>query len=322
VEEINSLQFNDMRINILSFLLLIGMASFAQTTAGVTDSTGKGGNYFTRRVEKEKKIVADSIRIEGYWRDFHFRKPNEKSKGFSLVFVMHGSGGSGPAMMKRVPEFDGISDQEKMIVVFPSGYKNFWNECRKKSTAEANAIDINEQAFFQGMINYFVKKYGIDREKVFAVGTSGGGHMAFKLGMTMPSAFKAITAIVANLPDTNNLDCTPAGIPMNVMIVNGTEDKTNPYNGGEVILGSGNFGFVRSSERTLQYWADLAGYAGAPAKKLLPDLDPKDGKRIETYRYSGGKKEVVLLKVIGGKHDYPGDINVHRYAWEFFKSVQ
>ena len=235
---------------------------------------------------------------------------------------MHGSGGSGPAMMKRVPEFDGISDQEKMIVVFPSGYKNFWNECRKKSTAEANAIDINEQAFFQGMINFFVKKYGIDREKVFAVGTSGGGHMAFKLGMTMPSSFKAITAIVANLPDTNNLDCTPSGLPMNVMIVNGTEDKTNPYNGGEVILGSGNFGFVRSSERSLQYWADLAGYKGAPTKTLLPDLDPKDGKRIETYSHSGGKKEVVLLKVIGGKHDYPGDINVHRYAWEFFKSVQ
>jgi hypothetical protein len=61
---------------------------------------------------------------------------------------------------------------------------------------------------------------------------------------------------------------------------------------------------------------------GAPTKALLPDLDPKDGKRIETYSHSGGKKEVVLLKVIGGKHDYPGDINVHRYAWEFFKSVQ
>lgn len=311
-----------MRIIILFFFLLNGMVSFAQANAGVIDTSSSGGNYFLRRVEKEKKIVADSIGIEGYWRNFHFRKPNEKSKGFSLVFVMHGSGGSGPAMMKRVPEFDGISDQEKMIVVFPSGYKNFWNECRKKSTAEANAIDINEQDFFQGMINYFVKKYGIDREKVFAVGTSGGGHMAFKLGMTMPSSFKAITAIVANLPDTNNLDCAPSGMPMNVMIVNGTEDKINPYNGGEVILGSGNFGYVRSSERSLQYWADLAGYTGLPAKTLLPDLDPKDGKRIEEYSYSGGKKEVKLLKVIGGKHDYPGDINVHRYAWEFFKSVQ
>lgn len=311
-----------MRNIVMAFLLLSGMSSFAQTSAGIADTTRSGGNYFTRRVEKEKKIVADSIRIEGYWRNFHFRKPNEKSKGFSLVFVMHGSGGSGPAMMKRVPEFDGIADQEKMIAVFPSGYKNFWNECRKKSTAEANAIDINEQDFFQGMINYFVKKYGINREKVFAVGTSGGGHMAFKLGMAMPSAFKAITAIVANLPDTNNLDCAASGLPMNVMIVNGTEDKTNPYMGGEVILGSGNFGYVRSSERTLQYWADLAGYSGSPVKKELPDLDPKDGKRIEAYSHSGGKKEVVLLKVIGGKHDYPGDINVHRYAWEFFKSVQ
>lgn len=311
-----------MRNIVLAFLLLSGMISFVQASAGVVDSIHADGNYFTRRVEKNKKIIDDSIRIEGYWRSFHFRKPNVKSKGFSLVFVMHGSGGSGPVMMKRVPEFDGIADQEKMIAVFPSGYKNFWNECRKKSTAEANAIDINEQAFFQGMINYFVKKYGIDREKVFAVGTSGGGHMAYKLGMTMPSAFKAITAIVANLPDTNNLDCAPSGIPMNVMIVNGTEDKTNPYMGGEVILGSGNFGFVRSSERSLQYWADLAGYTGAPAKTLLPDLDPKDGKRIEEYSYSGGKKEVKLLKVIGGKHDYPGDINVHRHAWGFFKSVQ
>jgi polyhydroxybutyrate depolymerase len=310
-----------MRNIILFFFMLNGTASFAQANAGVNDTSGIGGNYFTRRVEKEKKIVADSIRIEGNWRNFHFRKPNEKSKGFSLVFVMHGSGGSGPAMMKKVPEFDGISDQEKMMVVFPSGYKNFWNECRKKSPSEANAIDINEQAFFQGMINYFVKKYGIDRKKVFAVGTSGGGHMAYKLGLTMPAAFKAITAIVANLPDTNNLDCIASGAPMNVMIVNGTEDKTNPYMGGEVILGSGNFGFVRSSERSLQYWADLAGYTGLPTKTLLPDLDPKDGKRIETYRYSGGKKEVVLLKVIGGKHDYPGDINVHRYVWEFFKSV-
>jgi polyhydroxybutyrate depolymerase len=104
--------------------------------------------------------------------------------------------------------------------------------------------------------------------------------------------------------------------------VNGTEDKTNPYNGGEVILGSGNFGHVRSSERTLQYWAELAGYTGLPTKTSLPDLNPKDGKRIEAYSYTGGKKEVKLLKVIGGKHDYPGDINVHLYAWEFFKSVQ
>lgn len=270
---------------------------------------------------QEDAIIADSINVEGRYRSFHFRKPNVKSKGFSLVFVMHGSGGSGPSMMQRVKEFDRIADQENMVTVFPSGYKNFWNECRKKSTAEANALDVNEQAFFQGMINYFVRTYEIDRQQVFAVGTSGGGHMAYKLGLTMPSAFRGITAIVANLPDTNNMDCMETKQPMNVMIINGTEDKTNPYNGGEVILGSGNFEHVRSSERTLHYWADLAGYTGDAERRMLPDLDPNDGKRIEEYSYRTGKKSVVLLKVLGGKHDYPGDINVHLYAWNFFKEI-
>lgn len=29
---------------------------------------------------------------------------------------------------------------------------------------------------------------------------------------------------------------------------------------------------------------------------------------------------MTLLKVVGGKHDYPGDLDVYLYAWEFFKS--
>ncbi|HEY5919551.1 MAG TPA: poly(3-hydroxybutyrate) depolymerase, partial [Chryseolinea sp.] len=68
------------------------------------------------------------------------------------------------------------------------------------------------------------------------------------------------------------------------------------------------------------YWSDLAGYRGDPMKTALPDTDPNDGKTIERYTYKeNGKAEVTLLKVIGGKHDYPNDIDVHVEAWEFFK---
>jgi polyhydroxybutyrate depolymerase len=52
----------------------------------------------------------------------------------------------------------------------------------------------------------------------------------------------------------------------------------------------------------------------------LPDTDPADGKTLERYTFKKkGKPEVVLLKVIGGKHDYPSDIDVHEEAWKFFK---
>jgi len=268
----------------------------------------------------QSQILADSIKIDGHYRVFHFNKP-QQIKNHSLVFVLHGSGGNGKQMMERASKMNEISSNEKFIAVFPTGYKNYWNECRKIAPSSANIENINEEAFFIQMIKYFKKYYQIDDAKVFAVGTSGGGHMAYKLGLTMPNSFRAITAIVANLPDSNNLDCPQMLKPMNVLIINGTEDKTNPYDGGEVILGSGNFGNVRSTDRTFQYWADLAGYTGTSTKTNLPDTDPSDGKTIEKYSFTGNTKSVVLLKVIGGKHNYPNDIDVHHYAWDFFKST-
>ena len=144
--------------------------------------------------------------------------------------------------------------------------------------------------------------------------------MAYKLALTMPEKFKAVTAIIANLPDTNNLDCIEVKRPISVMIINGTEDPLNKYDGGMMISGNVTFGYVRSTERTFSYWATLAGYTGDPAKESLPDTDPTDGRTIERYTYKQkGKPEVVLLKVIGGKHDYPKDIDVHEEAWNFLK---
>lgn len=81
-----------------------------------------------------------------------------------------------------------------------------------------------------------------------------------------------------------------------------------------------NLGFVRSTDRTFQYWSSLAGYKRKPKMQALPDTDPTDGKTIERYTFSKkGKPEVTLLKVIGGHHDLPNDINVYLEAWAFFK---
>jgi polyhydroxybutyrate depolymerase len=87
-----------------------------------------------------------------------------------------------------------------------------------------------------------------------------------------------------------------------------------------MFVSNASFGVVHSTEGSFNYWSSLAGYKGSPEKTLLPDTDPTDQKTIESYTY---KKEnqpaVTLLKVIGGKHDYPGDIDVYVYAWNFFK---
>jgi len=262
------------------------------------------------------QVVTDSILIDGHYRTFHFNLPLKNSKNASLIFILHGSGGNGLKSMKGASKLLNIASEDNLLVLFPDGYLKNWNECRKNAPAQANVENIDENTFFTKMIDYCKSKYLINSNKIFAIGTSGGGHMVYKLAMTMPEKFKAITAIVANLPDATNMDCVEKKIPIAVMIINGTNDLTNPYNGG---ISAKNKGLVVSTDATFHYWAAINGYEGAPSKEDLPDLE-SDGKTIEKYTFKEkGKPEVVLLKVINGEHNNPKDIDVFLESWNFFK---
>ncbi len=267
--------------------------------------------------------VKDSLLIEGHYRTFQYNLPATDISQGSLMFIMHGSGGSSNDMLKHSTQLEQRSAAEKLLLVYPDAYLHYWNECRKYSTAMANKIDINEAAFFNAMIDYFVNKFHISREHVFAAGFSGGGHMAYKLGLTMPGIIKGIAAIVANLPDTASCDCVKANKALPVLIINGTDDPVNPFKGGEMFVNNASFGVVLGSQKSFRYWASLAGYRGEPVTGLLPDTDTSDHKTIERFSFSQpGKPPVCLLQVNGGHHDYPGDIDVYVYAWNFFKATE
>jgi polyhydroxybutyrate depolymerase len=234
--------------------------------------------------------------------------------------MLHGSGGTGKDMMAPSAGLQKIASSENLLLVYPDGYKHYWNECRKGATSEANQKDINEQGFFAGMIKYLGAKFDINTRSFFAIGLSGGGHMAYKLGMTMPEEFKAISAIVANLPDTLNMDCGDGKKPLAVMITNGTADPLNHYEGGDIIINGNNWGAIRSTERTFNYWSRLAGYKGKPSVSILPDADTTNGQTIVKYTYRNlNKPEVTLYKVKGGVHAFPKDMDVFLESWKFFK---
>ena len=267
-------------------------------------------------LQAQPQLISDSVQIDGRYRTFHFYKP--VSANSSLVFILHGSGGTGKQMIPNTVKLQEKSIVKNILLAYPDGYKKYWNECRKAASSLANKENIDENKFFDAMIVYFKTRYQINPKQVFGIGTSGGGHMCYKLAMTMPEKITAIVALIANLPDDDNMDCMDRKIAVPVMIVNGTADGLNPYEGGMMQAGDLILGKVRSTSRTFQYWAGLAGYNGEPLKESLPDTDPSDGKTIERYTYKQtGKAEVTLLKVIGGKHDYPNDIDVHLEGWEF-----
>ena len=222
--------------------------------------------------------------------------------------------------MKTAANQKALTKKEPLFLVYPEGYKRYWNECRKEATSEANRENINEQAFFTAMHRYFEKNHQVNGEQFFVIGLSGGGHMAYKLAMTLPGTCKAISAIVANLPDTTNLDCAEAKKPVAVMIANGTDDDLNPHTGGRMIMSGVSWGHVRSTERSFRYWAGLAGYKGQPVKEELVDRDPTNKQSITRYTFQKrGKPEIALLQVNGGGHAFPLDLDIFLESWAFFK---
>jgi polyhydroxybutyrate depolymerase len=152
------------------------------------------------------------------------------------------------------------------------------------------------------------RDHGINPKRVFATGHSNGGHYAFRLALEQPEEVAGIAAISASLPTADNTVCQAAGKEIPVMIINGTSDPMNPYEGGKVAMWGllASRGTVTSSEASAAYFAGLGGALAAPQVERLPQVDPSDASWVErkTWRSARGI-EVVLLSVHGGGHVVP-----------------
>jgi len=132
--------------------------------------------------------------------------------------------------------------------------------------------------------------------------------MSIRLALEVPSRFRAVAAVSANVPTPENFKCKPAGLGApgtSVMIMNGTKDPLVPFNGGESNL-LGLFykgGNVRSSRESGQYFADLNHLVGTPATKQTPVVD---GVSVEQFFWRNDSKvEVELVAIHGGGHGIP-----------------
>lgn len=294
-------------------------------------------SHFLFSQEPYKNVQADSLRIGEYNRTFLFHKPSNLSKKPKLLFVLHGSGGSGKLMNQFTDGWFGKLADERgdVIVVYPNGYKNHWNECRKEANFEANLLNIDDNSFFKAMINYFIKNYGINKNQVFVVGHSNGGHEVFKLAKEMPQYFKKYAAVSANLPIPSNDDCVDSKKSVSMMVINGTGDGINPYNGGEVKMSGGaKRGSVVSTDETMKYWANLANIDFSNASKFdYPDTDKEDGATATLYKVTKKKIDIRLIKVENGGHvlsipmatkppanmgKFIQDINMAKVIFEYF----
>jgi len=305
-------------------LLLAGLASWGLLPKGVPEPALPG------------RLVSGELVHDGRTRTWHAYLPARREPHPALVFVLHGSRGDwAQARGGYGFDFDRLAEKAGFIPVYPDGFEGHWNDCRKAGPYAANRLNIDDVGFLRALLASFEKDQGVDPARVFATGISNGGQMALRLALEAPNLVRAVAPVVASLPAGGNLDCKQAGRPVSILIMNGTADPMNPWKGGDVALYGliGNRGAVLSSEDSIDYFRDIAGYTGPPEVTALPDLVSDDDSTVEVRRWHApGKREVVLYVIRNGGHNAPHpdlrvprllgptnhDISAAREIWRFF----
>jgi polyhydroxybutyrate depolymerase len=286
---------------------------------------------------------ADSLRVDALQRTFIFYVPDRLSSHPKLIVVLHGSGMAAkemPLIMGR--QLERFADSARnFIVVYPQGYLKYWNDCRKSATYAAKLDHVDDVLFLVKMIHYFTDNYHVDDKAVFAAGYSNGGEMCFKLAKETPGLFKGFATVSANLPVGTNDDCAGTGQPVSIMLINGTSDPVDPYNGGVINLPDGkNRGAVISADSSVQYWKRLAHCdTTTPNIYHYPDINKDDQSTAVAFDYpcSPTGKKIKFVKIINGGHIIPNpgfdhwprglgtvnrDINAPLIIYDFFMTCQ
>ena len=251
-------------------------------------------------------LTKASIQWDGLKRTYRTYLPKGLGKGAPVVVVLHGSGQNGAQIRVETGYgFERLADQYGFALVFPDAYTFDWNDCSVAGDYTANGKNVDDVGFLSALVDTLASEIGADRSRVFATGVSAGGFMSLRLALEAPSRFRAIAAVSANVPASENFKCKPTGQGTSVMIMNGTSDPLVPYAGGEVSL-LGLFykgGSVRSSLQSAQYFVDLNQITGAPvsARRLA-----SDGVAVDRQLWrKDAKVEVELVAIQGGGHGMP-----------------
>lgn len=262
--------------------------------------------------ETPPQTDADTIALSvgGMTRHFILYAPPNLKDGSPLLIAYHPSSSSAAKMRNMSgAALERLARKYGFAVAYPNGYEGHFNDCRRAATYHARTKNIDDIGYTRAIIDDVVGRYQIDRSRVYALGYSNGGHMALRLALQTPDMIAGIIAISANLPVPENNDCKISdGRSVSVVLIEGTKDKINPYQGGEVtIYGMDSRGAVMSAQDSALWFAkryDLAELSKVPAPLKVGNLT------ASWQEWENSTSKVSLITIEGGGHTIPqGDMD-------------
>lgn len=233
-----------MRFHRSAWLLVAGVialsacASTAPSSDDTTTTSSINSVTSTQTTEVTTSAIPDGYEAittaDGRTRTFRVVDLAEGEPA-PLLFVLHGFGGTAEGLRQYVDLESRLSAlvDEGVIVVYPNGsgsdegLPQSWNAGGCCPFAIYDMVD--DVAFFDELLDVIEARYEIDERRVWVVGHSNGGMMAYRLACQLSSRVTAIGVAAGALMIDQ---CSPTR-PVSALHLHGDLDAVVPVAGGE-----------------------------------------------------------------------------------------
>ncbi len=226
-------------------------------------------------------------------------------KKWPLVLVLHGYGASG-LVQSAFLGVEARATQYGYVTLAPDGTRDpggslFWNAT--PACCDFGNVKVDDVAYLTGLIDAAIKDLAVDPARVYVVGHSNGGFMAYRLACEKSEKITAIAVIAG----ATNPDPTVCGTPkaVNVLHIHGTNDDTIKYDGGTLTISGFGGAAYPSAKDSMSQWLTRNGCGTTSTSTGTGDFDMSvAGEETERLSYTGCPSGIVVdhWKMNGAKH--------------------
>ncbi|WP_250289603.1 alpha/beta hydrolase, partial [Frankia sp. CiP1_Cm_nod1] len=199
------------------------------------------------------------------------------ARPFPLVIALH-SLDNDSTEPQSLWGFEALTGSAGFAVAYPDALNTSWNAgtCCGRSAAE----QVDDVGWLRALISHLEQHYPIDRQRVFLVGFSNGGMIAYRYACEHAGEIAGIAVVAASLQTAG---CAPAK-PVTVVAIHGQLDERVPYAGEawSETLGTP----LRSARESL---SPFRASAGCPEPSLPRDTFTVGGDGIAVGSAAGGQ---------------------------------
>ena len=280
-----------------------GDTSKAEIIAYLKETEGPEKNKSRQKSDSEKRDCENSnekgsckLIENNKQREYQLHVPSsyDRTQPHPLVINFHGFGDCASDYAENIGQvlgFNATAKENNFLVVYPqAAFREKGARYWEPGDNGTDNILTNDLYFTKQLIADIKRSYNVDLNRVYAVGYSNGGMMAYALAC-VPERFIAAVGVMSGTmlgkPGADVKSLTP------VIHLHGAEDQVLPYGGND---------HYQSVPDLVDSWRQHHGIPRANrVRKIL-----NDGRAIVDSYLTSDQKPAVVLYTIKREHGKPG----------------